>query len=290
MKKQKLKRMNDKVFSYRQALYMAFYSGRLYVDVKKRWRGFGLKYLILLIMIATIPLSIHVIYKFNQAFNDQMIAVINKIPPLTVHNGQLLFDKPMPYFIKNKKGNTAIIIDTTGKVTAIDNKYPELMMLITKENIYFQPPDANLFPASETSLELNKPSVITETLEGMNDTFVAREWVQTSGILNLKWIGSLAVYPIIASLLFGSMATLCLVFTMIAKGIAQMIFKTKLTFKEACRLIVVASTAQILLYLLSLAVEVTFPGMRLILGLMTFIYFGFAVLTIRRESNQLVRT
>lgn len=286
-KQQNLKRMKDSIYSYRQALYMAFYSRRLYVDVVKRWRGFSFKYLLLLIMIATIPLSGRIIYKFNQALNEQMIEVINKLPPLEIHNGELIFDKPMPYFIKNKAGSVAIIIDTTGKVTKIDQSYPELMMLITKNNLYFQPPNVYLFPMSDG---LKSPSVTVEPLDGMNEIFVGKEWIQTSGVLNLKWIGSALVYPIIVPLLFGMIATLSLVFTMLAQGVAWVIFKTKLSFKETCRLIIVASTAQALTSFLLLAFDFTFPGMQMMCGMMTFVYFSFAVLSVRRESNQLVRS
>ena len=40
--KNKLKLIDAPVYRYWDALYMSFYSRRLYVDVGKRWRGLGI--------------------------------------------------------------------------------------------------------------------------------------------------------------------------------------------------------------------------------------------------------
>lgn len=286
-KQQNLKRINDRVYSYRQALYMAFYSRRLYIDVVKRWRGFGFKYLLLLVIIAVIPMSGRIIYKFNHAFDDQLITLINEIPPLDIRNGELVFDKPMPYIIKDKTGADSIIIDTTGKVTQIDKTHPNLMMLITKDTLYFLSPSIHLFPSSP---EFSTASVITEPLAGINETFVTNDWVKSSGILYSKWIVSVLIYPITISMIFGMVAALSLVITMLAKAISWLIFKTKLTFKETCRLIVVASTGQTLIFLPLIGFNLMTEWIQMLCITMTFIYFSFAVLAVRREIKQLVRT
>ncbi len=49
--KNKLKPIDAPAYGYWKALYMSFYSTRLYVDVGKRWRGIGLLYLLFFVVV-----------------------------------------------------------------------------------------------------------------------------------------------------------------------------------------------------------------------------------------------
>ena len=74
-KKQTLRPLDAPIYNYWQALYRSFYSGRLYIDVIKRWRGFGALYLLLAISLASIPLSLRIMVDFNHYFEKKMINV-----------------------------------------------------------------------------------------------------------------------------------------------------------------------------------------------------------------------
>src|SRR5476651_2545843 len=56
--KNKLKLIDAPVYGYWKALYMSFYSRRLYVDIGKRWHGFGLVYLLLAIAVLSLPFAL----------------------------------------------------------------------------------------------------------------------------------------------------------------------------------------------------------------------------------------
>ena len=230
-KKQKLpKQMNAPIYRYRQALYMAFYSSRLYIDVVKRWRGFGFLYLLLLISVAAIPVSIRIIIDFNQYFNEKLIIPFKKIPPLYINHGVIEIDKAMPYFIKDKTGAVVALIDTRGGVTSFDSAYPDLAMVITNDTLYFKSPKFHLFLNGFTSVGSEK--IIVEKLsEDMSDVFVPEVWLKSSGVLRLKWITDVIIYPSLVSFFFGLYFTLLLVITMLAQTVSWLIFKCQLNFK-----------------------------------------------------------
>ncbi len=113
-------------YNYLQAIYKSFYSALLYVDIAKRWRGLGLSYLIVIIALASLPFSVRVMMNFNQFFINKIVFPVEKLPLLSVHHGEIEFENPMPYLIKNPEGQVVSLIDTTGIVTRIDNTYPHL--------------------------------------------------------------------------------------------------------------------------------------------------------------------
>ena len=95
--------------------------------------------------VLSIPFTLRMSLVFNQSFNQQIIDPLLQIPTFYVQNGEVSFDKPMPYLIKNKKGQVVLIIDTTGKVDDFTEQYPYLSILINKNIIYFKIPTPQLF-------------------------------------------------------------------------------------------------------------------------------------------------
>ena len=280
--------INTRVYGYWQALYMSLYSGQLYVDVAKRWRGFGFLYMLLLVAIASIPFSVRIIMDFNRYFNEQIISPIEQIPPLTIQNGTLIFDKEMPYLIKNKAGSVVVAIDTSGVVKGLDGAYPELMMLITQHKLYFRPPYTKLFLGS-LNRATEKPFI--ETLyKQASEIFVAKEWIKASGVLKLKWFVLAMVYPMVFPFVFGLFYMFFLILAMLAQVFSWLIFKYKLTYKEATRLLTVASTAQVVIFLILLSANFLFHGVGLLAVILNALYFSYAVLSVKRESKMMVHS
>ncbi len=285
-KEQTLKRVDAPVYRYRQALYMAFYSRQLYVDVAKRWRGFCFLYLLLVIAIVSIPYSVHSILNFNHYMNDQIISPLEKIPPLHVQNGEVLFDKPMPYLIRNNSGDVIIMIDTNDKVSGMDANFPQLKMLIAKNKLYLHGPHLNYF--LKTPDKVNTPPLVKILDKNMSGIFVAKDWIKDGGLLPLKWFLRIMVYPMIVSFFLCLSSTFFLVFTMLAQTVSWLIFRFKLSFMETTRMLVVASTAQMSAFLLLLSVNRLLPNMGLICVGLVAIYFSYAVLAVKRESKMMV--
>ena len=71
-KQHQIKLIETPVYSYWSALYMSMFSSRLYVDVCKRWRGFGLLYFFLFTSLAAIPVSIQLIHDFSKSYKNEI--------------------------------------------------------------------------------------------------------------------------------------------------------------------------------------------------------------------------
>ncbi len=285
---QALREVNKPLYRYWQALYLAFFSTRLYVDVGKRWRGFGIAYLLLLLAIATIPFAVRIGLDFERFFTNKIILPFKKLPTFYIQNGQVNFDKPMPYFIKNDSGKVVSIIDTTGTINKIDAAYPDLVTLITKDRVYVCFPSIQYFMTANQPMEKNQ--IYNEPLtKSQNEIFNGEQWVKTSGIKRLKDISIIMLYPFIVTLFFALFGVSLLVFALMAQYVAKLLLNTSLTFPQASRLLMVSSTPMILTFLFMLTINWFLFGSGILYVALLAIYFTFAVSALKRESQKLVR-
>ena len=287
-KNQDIRKVDAPIYHYWQALYMALYSSRLYIDVAKRWQGYGILYMLLLIVIVSTPLSVRIMLDFKHYFDEQLSYPIEQLPTLYIQNGNVVFDKSMPYLIKNKVGDVIAIVDTTGKVTEIGAAYPKLSILVTKDKLYYRPPQFKLL------LQIPAPtvdgSVVTKSFgKGTNGVFVGKNWLVTSGISKLKYSTEVLIYPVLALFWFGIYTVFLMALAYMAHLFALILFKYKLKYKDACRLFLVASTAQVVTLFVLLTANITLRGGGLIYMVLLAVYFNYAVICVRRESNRMVR-
>lgn len=283
----KLKPIDTPVYSYWSALYMSFYAKRLYIDVGKRWRGTGLLYLLLVIALAVIPYSLKMSREFNTDFNERLIAPILSLPTLYIQNGELNFDKPMPYFIKNDKGQVSVIIDTTGVVKEFTKEFPYLTLLINKKSM---------------SVKMISPSIMTlsddQTLHGsvmvqpfdknMNMMFDGKTIISSSSIYGLKYAAQLIIYPVIVAIFYSLFVIFFLVLAFLGQVFSRVFFSFKLKFKESSRLFMVASTPMVCVLLTFMTLNAVFYGFGFILLALLGLYFSIAIRAFRSDSTKMV--
>ncbi len=287
-KNQKLRVIDAPMYNYWQALVMSLYSSRLYVDVAKRWRHFGILYLLFVISLSSIPLSARVIYDFHRVFEKQMIIPISKLPLIYVQSGQVIFDKPMPFFIKNDEGAVVAIIDTTGKINQINTTYPELTILVTKDKLYFRAPKFPLFFQERQPLQTE--DIYVQALDkSSNEVFNGKSWVATSGVLKLRIMTEMLIYPLLMMFIFGVYVVLMFALAFIGQLFSQIIFKFKLPYREATRILMVAATVQILVFFTLLTCNIIFSGTGLLYMLLLAVYFNYGVLSFKKASKKMVR-
>ncbi|MCP0913463.1 MULTISPECIES: DUF1189 family protein [Legionella] len=288
--KGKLRALDAPVYRYWQAVYLSFYSYRLYVDVFKRWRGYGILYLLFLLTLTTIPLALRMIVEFNTFFNEQVLFPLQELPPLYVQDGKISLDKPTPYFIKNKGGEVVAIVDTTGSITSIKNKqYPHLTMLITSNQIHFRPPVPQLFFSQQIPGTLKEDSVYTQTLtNNTNEIFVAKKWVQASGILNMKLLADALIYPMLLGFFISLYLVLMLILGFLGQVFASTLFGLKLRFKDSTRLFAVSVTPQVIFSTLLLIAKISFAASGLVNMILVAVYYSYAVASVKREHTKMV--
>ncbi len=288
-KTNKLRLMDSPVYHYWNALYLSFFSKRLYLDVVKRWNGYGFLYLLFVVSLLSIPFSLRIIDGFNHYFKDEITYPISKLPLLYIQNGQVVFDEPMPYLIKNKKGEVIDIIDTTGKVKEITNDQKNLILLITKDKIYSRFPMLDLFFGQDESGKAGEITVTTLDSK-MNEIFNPQDWIKSGRLQHFKWFIEMMIYPVMTMIFYGMFLVIMVVFGYTAIIFAQVILKYKLKFKAGIRLFIVTSTPQMMLFYIVYTSGYTFKGIGLVQLLLLAIYFNYAVLCIKHDSKKLVNT
>ncbi|WP_298622569.1 DUF1189 family protein [uncultured Legionella sp.] len=288
MKKNKstIKPVDAPSYGYWSALYMSFYSKRLYIDVGKRWKGIGLLYLLLVVAVLAIPYSVNMSKEFDKDFQELFLVPIKQLPTIYIQNGEVTFDKPMPYFIKNDKGQIVTIIDTTGTVNEFTKEYPKLTLLINKEQMAFKLPAPSMMNLVDE--DTRGPSVIQPFDKGMNMMFDGNSIVNNSSIYGLKYAAQVIMYPIVVAIFYSLFAVFFLVLAFLGQVFSTIFFSFKLGFKKSCRLFMVSSTPMLAILMLFLTLNLIFPGFGFILLIVLAGYYSFAIYSLRSESLQVV--
>ena len=282
MKKIKPKRA---VFSrYLQGFFLSFYSRKFYLEVARSWRGCGLAYILFVIALASLPFSLKTMVRFNQYFNEELLAPLKKIPTLKINQGQLNFDYFMPFLIKNNQGEIVVVIDSAGQLTKVNYIYPHWMILVTADNLYFRMPVFSMMyepSKSKRSFEVIKFKEIGR------DSFNATEWITNMHVIGQKWLFIAMIYPICFMIFFGFFCGFNIFMSFVGKALAHLIFKLPLGFKETYRMMSVSSGCGVSLFILSLncTARIAYIGTLLMISLA--FYFSYAMLAIRRDYRQL---
>ncbi|CEG57836.1 DUF1189 family protein [Legionella fallonii] len=280
--------MNDRLhrwFStlsqYSKALYASFYSFVLYADVVKRWYGLGIGYLLFLIILGAIPLSGRVIVAFNHFFNEEILFPIQSIPPLTMQNGEITYNQPMPYLIKNNKGEVVSIIDTTGTVSDMNQAYPQLTVLITKNKMIIRPPSYKQFLGLAKD-NIGNP-IYTRTFDkGLNGLLSGEEWINSTGISRLNTLMQILIFPSVTLFYFGVFGVMLLLLSALVQLYSDIFFSFKLPFKASCRLLAVAATPTLVLFFFMRCGNFAVPGMSLVYGVLVLSYISYGLYSVKR--------
>ncbi len=283
----KLRLVDARFYHYWQAFYLSLYSPRLYIDVAKRWKGFGFLYVLFLLSVVSIPLSIQYIQRFNQYTYNDFIEPFMHVPPIYIHQGKAIIHEKVPSIIENKQGKVLILIDKNGSMKNFNTVYPDLIALITTHACYFRQPTSPFFIGRQSFME----EQVIETLpfENLPDgKFDLANWLKHSGLILLKNVMLVGIYPFIVSSFFGLIISLMLVLALVGQLTSYTIFRFRLGFMPACRLMAVASTFSIYAFFALKTLGYKTTGMSFYCSLMAYIYFCFAVLVVRRESQNLV--
>lgn len=291
--KQGVKPINQPDYTYWQALYLAFFSPRLYIDVVKRWRGFGMLYFLMLMLIISVPWSIHYTAYLSQYIDDEIIFPFEHMPSLMIQNGQASIDNVVPYIVKTKSNKPAIEINTSSDSKEVSPGNPTVFFLITKNALYFRMPSNPAFatPATMATGSAESFQHLTEHHFEKNDNFVfsGRDWVETSGILSVKTYGFAIVFPIVFGMFWGIYFITSIVLASMGRIISIVVLKYQIRFVDSFRLIWVASTAPIALVNLVLYFGYQLRGLGWYYIILVIIYFSLAILSVKRESQSLVR-
>lgn len=289
MKKGQIKPIDAPHYGYLSALIGCFYVRNLYVDVAKRWKGIGFLYLLISIAILSIPYGVKMGYKIGQSFELQMLEPLRELPLIYVQNGELKFDEPMPHFIKNSQGQITTVIDSTGKVTAFTEEYPDLTLLFTKDKLMIRVPTPDLFESVASSVTEDKP---LEQAYGKNSNWVfnGAKMADEIGVKSLKYMAQIIIYPELVIIITFILAVIYITIAMMGQVFSVAFFSFSITYLQACRLLVVSGTPMVVLMNGFMFFNNFFSGSGILMFLVLLLYYNFALFAVRSESKKLVRT
>jgi hypothetical protein len=266
---------------YSKALYASFYSSALYADVVKSWRGLGLGYLLFLVILGAIPLSGRVILAFQHFFKEEVLFPIESLPLLTVQNGEISYNQPMPYRIKNNKGEVVSIIDTTGTVSEMNQAFPQLRVLITKNKMILRPPSYKQFLGLAKD-NIGNP-IYTRTFDKeLNGLLSGKAWIHSTGISRLNTLMQILIFPSVTFFYFSVFAVILLLLSALVQLYSDVFFNRKLPFKASCRLLAVAATPTLVLFFFMRGANFAVPGMGLVYGVLILSYISYGLYSVKR--------
>lgn len=288
-KKRALRLVNQPFYRYWQALYLCFYSPRLYIDVAKRWHGLGLCYALFVLSIFLIPISTKYTLRFYDYVYHDFFEPFTRVPAIKIEHGRASFDIKMPYYIKNKQGKILIVLDTTGDIKQFNRtNYPDLIALFTNKDCYFRDPVS-------TFIRHNQKVTYENTLETLSFSqlpdgqFDLGHWIaHQTDLMRIIYALLFSIYPFFVWTSWGIIVTLILALTFVGQVTSYLLFRFKLSFKVACRLMMVASTPAMFIFFILKMFALTYSGINLYCTLIAYTYFCFAALAVRRDSYKLL--
>ncbi len=286
--KNKLKPIDAPIYRYWSALYMSFYSRLLYIDVGKRWKGLGIFYFLFAIAIFSIPFALRISFSLDQSFKEQITDPLSKIPVFYIQNGEVSLNKPMPYFVKNDKGQVVVIIDTADKINDFTANYPYLAILINKNKISLKVPSLTVFNMPQPKQSEGAP-IVQFFDKGTNGVFDGKKYAESSSIQNLKYFSELLIYPMVVAMFFSMFLVIFLVLGFLGQVFSSVFFSFNVTFAQSCRLLAVAATPMLFLLFILLIINFLFPGSGFILSALLVIYYSFSLHSLRAESRKVAR-
>ena len=289
--KTNLNALDKRIYKYWQAWFLAFFSSRLYIDVGKRWRGWGLGYFFLLIAFVAIPISIKAIHMFNQYYKYEFLDPIEKIPSFEIRQERLVFPYFMPYLIKNKYNEVSIIIDENANLTEINYIYPRWMMVINRDHIYIRLPVLSFLASDRMAPKLANISTNNVDAQSFKNisyaSFNGKYWVSESHLSKMRWYFLISMYPSLTMLLFGFFSVFLFFLAILGRAFSYTILKFKLDFKRTYRLMLVSAGTGVSVFILSLS-YVKLPLLGFYLLLIITLYFFYAIMCLKRESKKMV--
>lgn len=127
--------MAKKKISMFTAFWQSATSFTFYKDILPQPFSASVRYFLVLALLATVFISSKYNYSLSRDINKMAQWVVQSIPPVTIVEGTVRTHAQEPFVLE--QGESAVIIDTTGKISELDRKYKS-GILLGKENLYFR--------------------------------------------------------------------------------------------------------------------------------------------------------
>lgn len=248
-----------KKYSIFHPYIMSFFSKSLYRDVGQKWHGIGAFYLLVLLLVCWIPVMVMIDRNIDGFISEQAPQLVNQVPTVTIKDGKLSIDKPVPYIIRDKDSKQpVVIIDTSGQYKSLEDI--DTPMLVTSTQIFMR--------KNTSEVREYEVSKIPDLTFGKPQVNYLLGKIATWGAIFLFPFVLIAtfIYRIIQALLYGAIGMLFSAMT-----------SAKITYQQSLRLSIIAMTPAIILATIFNILHIGYPYELLSYFILTMIYLFFGV-------------
>lgn len=157
-----------------QALYMSFYSRKLYRDVAFNWGAKTFVYLLLLLSLTWVVFTYQLQQIVNQGYLRMADPIVAQAPTVTLKDGKVITPENRPYIVTDPQTHeTLLVIDTSGKYTSLDQIQTDILVTETK---VFSKPKENQQRIDEIPSKLNM-TIYPDHLNTYAKKFIGFLWM-----------------------------------------------------------------------------------------------------------------
>jgi hypothetical protein len=256
-----------KMVSVLRPWWMSFYSADFYRTVARQWSGIATWHLLLLAVLISLPNYVSIHRWLNDFYARTAVPIIEQFPTVTITQGQVTIDKPLPYAIETPEQEWPYILFLNEERLSEDAQLPATVV-VTRRVVY-----SHYFA--------DQPPIVRE-LEADDSRVITPQQVEK--LLSLA--KRMALYSLLPLLVIGifSVALLVMVFTGLFGRLLAMFMGVTLAYRQFVRLAVVACTPAVLvgclLSLFGLAFDLSTLPVLVGIG-----YYAFAIYSNRKASS-----
>lgn len=208
---------------------LSFFSGALYRDVAREWRGLGWLHLLFVLSISWAMVFLVWHGRLDRAIEEGAPKVLEQVPTVTVRGGVTSADVAQPYAIRDEQGKPVVVIDTTGGTADPEQAGIEEGLLLARTKLFLR-------NRRETRV-FDLKDVPDGTL-GRKDLARALDWFR-------RWWWAIA-FPCFVGLSFAARAAQNLLYALVGQAIAGAL-GVRLPFEAFMRLAAIAVTPVLLI-------------------------------------------
>lgn len=255
-----------KKYSVWKAMFLSLFSGELYRDVGRNWKGTGFGYMFLILLLGWIPVAGKMHMDISKSIQEHSGDVFKNLPDFKIQNGKFSIKVKQPYFVPDKK-NPTIIIDTTGQIKSLSqvpgaDKQPSVMLITQDKMIVHR-------------VRLGIPDDQTTQFSDFGPMTVSKDTLVKALDLFRRLSGFL-IYPFAVAGHFIWNLIAILVYALVGLLVAVMM-KVSLKYEALMRLAAVSHTPALLLAMVLFFINVDIPYSFPLYFLFSTVYLSVAI-------------
>lgn len=242
-----------------RAIFMSFYSRKLYKDVATNWGGKAFLYLLILVMLSWIVLTFKIQSSLSTFYTEQSNAYVNQIPVMTIKDGHVITPENRPYPIVDPKSHEVIaMIDTSGQYTTLEQAKTDFLITETKMISHSKENEIRIYnvPTSYSG------DIIPQEINGALKKFIGFLWIP----IFISLVIMTYLYRILQSLIYGLLG---MMFTKMQGA--------RLVYTQLVQIAMIALTPAIVIATILDSCQVSLPFQLLMYFILEMAYLIFGI-------------